>query len=418
MPEPTEVHDKDDIITSLPQDKAGGFKEMAKKLTNLLAADEPPAPPGDTPPPVPEPDAPAKPDAPEPPPAPPAPTPAAPQLKTVSGLKTEPPKPDEGTTPDFTVADDEVPATIKSAKAADDFKKIKRALKEAQHRLGLAEKTLKDRESEVNTLKSAPKPTGPTQEAYEALLREKTDIQTRLETVALERSPAFQSKYKNAFDSAVVRAKAAVGEANAAQIEQLLTLPPSKYRNQQIEAIREQIETGVDKGQLDLAIVQMDSARDEMNAALAKSKETYGALAQEEQRKVQAQKEALVSRIAGMEKRALELAQQSSAFEMSNGDQEHNARASERVERVKKFIRGEANEEEIVRAAVLAEENLFLTGEYIPRMIKAMNDMEAELKAIKGSSPTTSGSTSTTSAKPKAKGFAERFREEYTEPSR
>jgi hypothetical protein len=354
--------------------------------------------------------------------------PSLPKLKTVAGPEPKPapdvgdepgpepePEPDGG--PRSLDDDDAVPPSIKSQKAADDFKLIKKQRAEAEKSYAQEKAAREKLEGEIAELRKSAesKPTGPSGEEYKNLVAERDKLQQQLETVALERSDRFQAKYKRTFESAISRAKNAVGDEHAAKIEGLMALPSSHWRNQQIEAIRESIETGVGKGQLDLAVAQMDAARDDQAQELTNAHESYKALQEEEKQSAEKLAGRVEAERAKMVEDAKKLAAQSTAFVEIEGKDDHNALVKERFARLEKFLKGGDPENAaatLVKYAVMAEEDQFLTTQYIPALQEHIKTLEEELSAISGAEPSLGGTTPTTPTKSrKRKGFTETYLE-------
>jgi len=155
-----------------------------------------------------------------------------PQLKTVSGLDTTKKDDDKdagnSTTQEDTtvieVGDDEVPDSIrKGSKPAEDFKKIKRALKQANAQYEETKKALEESNRQLAEFKG--KPAGPSEDDLKAVADERDALKKEMDSIALERSPEFQKRYNSVIERAMNRAKSAVGESNADKIEGLINLP-------------------------------------------------------------------------------------------------------------------------------------------------------------------------------------------------
>lgn len=108
------------------------------------------------------------------------------------------------------------------------------------------EKTLSEQlqaaRKEVEALKSQPAPQNGVvpqeiQQQLTELQKERESLLARLEVVAVEKSPRFEAQFKPRQEAAIMQAKAAVGPEKAKQIEELLEMPESAYRDQQIETL-------------------------------------------------------------------------------------------------------------------------------------------------------------------------------------
>lgn len=83
------------------------------------------------------------------------------------------------------------------------------------------------------------------------------DLQARLEIVDVEQSPKYQAQFKPLRDSAIAMAKAAVGPEKAAQIEELMKLPESGYRDDAISQILQEL-SPARQGRLNTAIAEYE----------------------------------------------------------------------------------------------------------------------------------------------------------------
>lgn len=127
--------------------------------------------------------------------------------------------------------DDDVPASIKSTKAADDFRAIKKVRDEYKTKAEQLEARAKELETK---LASAPKID--TTE-LETLRKQKAEAEEFVKKFAIEHDPRFQEQYNTRIEAGINRIKSVVGGAEGEKLAQLVKLPDSQYRTEQIEAV-------------------------------------------------------------------------------------------------------------------------------------------------------------------------------------
>ena len=126
---------------------------------------------------------------------------------------------------------------------------------------------------EVETLRQQQSTAKPTTDSTPSpdlltLQHERDDLQARLEAIAVERSPRFESMFKPRQEAAIAQAKAAVGPAQADRVASLLSLPESSYRDEQLESILNEIGPSTMRAQkLSSAVADIDR--------LAAERQTY-----------------------------------------------------------------------------------------------------------------------------------------------
>lgn len=306
-----------------------------------------------------------------------------------------------------------VPETFTSAKAAD-WKKLKEARAEAEKKASEFEKRLLEKEKALleveNKFKSQDR-TPEFQKQIDQIKSERDKLEAQLESVALERSERFQSTFTKAIDSAVASAKEAVGDANASLVAELMDLPPSKWRKEQLNKIRENLE-GLDQGQFDIAIRENDKARAERADALKNAKENYAKLkgieAETQNRAAELRKAQTQSTI----NRVLDMARAYDSFKPIDNDPEHNLTVRQNEERIGKFFNLELPADEMAVMPVVAAEGRRLMEKVVPSLQAKIKELEATVEAMKNSNPKPSGGApGNPNTQPKT--FAEAFQQHW-----
>lgn len=329
-------------------------------------------------------------------------------LKTTDSKK----KPDAATTDakTETVATDEIESkTITSAKAAD-WKALKEKLKTHETQAKEWEQKHKVVESEYTEFRKKAGDVAvieQTKKEKEALQVERDRFKTQLETVALERSEEFSSFYQEKFDTALKKAKDAVG-TESERIEQLMQLPPTKWRKEQINAIRDEL-IGSDQGQLDIAISQYDEARSDKEAKLKDSKTNYAKLIQMQTDRAAQDRLSTDKRREAITASVLTLAKDYDSFKPSD-DTNHNATVAQNEEFVKKFITGRLEGTDLALMPILATEAKRYKDVVVPALAKQVEELKAALAQYQGANPTPAGG-SRVDAKGQPKGFIDTFNE-------
>lgn len=327
-------------------------------------------------------------------------------------------KPDEkdSKTDKVETPDDIESKTITSAKAAD-WKALKEKLKshetlakewEQKHKVVATEyEEFRKKAGDVAVIEQ-------TKKERDAIQAERDKLQSHLETVALERSERFSQFYEQKFNDALKNARDAVG-AEAERIEQLMALPPTKWRKEQINAIREEL-SGVDQGQLDIAIAEYDRARADREAKLKDSKTNYKKLMELESERIAQEKLSMEKRREAISSSVLQLAKEYDSFKPGDNP-EHNASVAQNEEFVKKFVSGKMEGTDLAMIPILAVEARRYKDVVVPSMAKQIDELKAALAQYQGSNPTPSGGARVDS-KGQPKGFIDTFNELYPQGNR
>lgn len=107
------------------------------------------------------------------------------------------------------------------------------------------------------------------------LAAERDDLAQRLQRVAFEQSPQFQSMFSQKEQAAMVLARQAVPPEDAKAVEEILKGPASAYRDQQIAAIHSKLADAnpIQANKLLTAVASLDSLAAEKQVVLSNSKD-------------------------------------------------------------------------------------------------------------------------------------------------
>lgn len=159
----------------------------------------------------------------------------------------EPPKPEAKEPPKPAPEPDEKPP--KSAKDWEAYKANKKAILEEKRALEgkaaaleaartAADEKVKKLEADLETARKSAAPPADYEQIKKALEAEKTkssELDKALRLVGTERHPEFKAKYDAPIEAAVARAKKIVGADKAEQVARLMQMPPSDWRDAQLE---------------------------------------------------------------------------------------------------------------------------------------------------------------------------------------
>lgn len=129
------------------------------------------------------------------------------------------------------------------------------------------------------------------EKAFKALQSERDNLIARIEAIAVEKSPRFEAAFKPRVEAAISQAKAAVGSDKAKRVEDILNLPESAYRDEQIDAILQEIGSNFRQSKLTQAVAEIDRVNAERHALASRGSEIYKQWQADEQRDMQRQRQ-------------------------------------------------------------------------------------------------------------------------------
>lgn len=314
--------------------------------------------------------------------------------------------------------DEPVPAIIKSQKAADEFRNLRRTLKSQ----------IKAKEAEIFGLKKKVEEVSHTQpvitqtpsidvKEFERLKTEREQLVDQIERVSLEASPRFKAKFDKVTTEIEASAKDAAGE-KAEEALSLLKMTPSKYRKEKLNEIVADLGPA-DQSALVIAFARMDQARAEKEDVLNNHREYIQQLQSEELAKQQEQQSLAQAKREYIIKQAMEVAKDFEAFQHKEDDPTHNAEADEYRSEVAAFINGQIDETHSAFLPILAAEGQYLKAKKIPALEAKIKELETVINEMKGSNPKLEGAKTKESDREtrKQKGFAEAFSEHWKGPN-
>jgi hypothetical protein len=315
-------------------------------------------------------------------------TPKEPAKKSLPDL-TKKPEPAPEKAPEN--VDPEVPKTIKSTKAADDFKRIK------EERDSLAK--------QIEELKKSPQ-AGDSDAKLKALQEERDSYAEKLRLLDIERHPEFVKKYETKLNSINDSIKALAG-SDAAKLEALIRTPQSDYRDQQIDEIIESM-TPAKRAKLGALLVQQDQVKQERDAEITEAKTDYEKIASQYKQQSEAKDRFALQKSEQVWTEVSKLASELEVFQAKEGDPNSAADVAASLDLARSIFNGENTEEDLAKAALWAaaapryREALYAQVEINKRL-------NAELSKLKGAGPSVASKGATapapTTVNPKSDDF-------------
>ena len=298
----------------------------------------------------------------EPKPAAPEPKQDEPKKNPLDISKREEPKP-------AAVTDEEVPKTIKSTKAADDFKAIKAERDTLAKQIEELKKTPQSNEFE-SKLKS--------------LQEERDQFSEKLKILDIERHPDFVKKYETKLGQINESIRAVVG-SDAAKLESLIKQPDSDYKSQQIDEIVESL-TAAKRAKLGALLVQQEQLDQERRGEIESSKKNYEQIVSKYREDATRRDQVAIQNAEATWQNVSKLASELEVFQPIEGDQNSAQQVAQSLQFAKEIFSGNNSEEDLAKAAIWAaaapkyREALYAQVEINKRL-------QAELSKFKGAQP-------------------------------
>lgn len=295
----------DDPVQIPPGEKVS-INSMAEKFNQARAATKPAA---------------AKPAA-----IAPAEKPAEPPEPADNNKPAEAPKPAEKP------AEPAKPAEAKSP-SRENFEKLESEAKRWREEATKLKPEYEQTKTKLAELEARLEQTSKLEPEYKQTKQQLEEYQRLIKEFYVERDPQFQAHFGQRISTAVLEAKEAVGIELASKIENVLQVPPSTFRDQQVAELSEGL-NDFSKAALVSAYTELKRAERERKGELMKSQENYAKL-----QEVQAKRQQEESAKAAESRNAL-LAQVNNQIEPELVDTAPELTQSIR-ENVKRMVNGE-----------------------------------------------------------------------------
>ena len=249
------------------------------------------------------------------------------------------PEPDKKSPLDFPT-DPDVPKTIKSTKAADDFKRIKAERDQA----------LKQIEELKSSQAAAP------QDDFKAklneLTKEKDELSNRLKLLDIERHPEFQKKYTSKIEGIVGKVNELVG-AESSKLMALMAMEQTDDVTRQIDDIVGNLNP-TKQAKLGAYIVEYERTQTERNQEIEQAKTQYQkTVDQLEAQQRQAIEQRSLEDQATWD-RVSKAASVLEVFEAREDDNDWNREVNQRIETAKSIFTGNNSPEDLAKASLWA----------------------------------------------------------------
>lgn len=272
----------------------------------------------------------------------------------------------------------------------EHFKALETQRDEFKTKWEQAEERAKSNESKAREIEARARELEQKIPEYEQLKSTASEAEEIRKRFYVETDPIFRQAFDNKIAAGIEEAKEAAGSAHAEQVTDLLALPPSKRRDDEIEAIINELPTHRQHA-LVQAMRDVRKLQKERAAELAKPSENYKHL--EDVKSQRASKEKL-ERIEALERAvkitAAEASKQSIHFQRVENNEEHNQRVIENEKMLREFTTHDIGPEDRAKLSMWAVRGIRAS------QTDALKDaliakLQGELKAISDSNPSVTG---------------------------
>ena len=233
---------------------------------------------------------------------------------------------------------DDVPASIKSTKAAEEFKKLK-AERDAVRQ-------------ELDALKKAPNATEEYVNKLKVIEEEKKALSEQLRLLDIERHPEFQQKYNSRIEATHELIKVSAGEQGEL-LSKLLRVPQNDTRDAQIDRIISELPPSK-QAKVGALMARIDEISTDRSKELNDAKTRYESVIQTRQQ--EAEQQTMSAKLASEKTWATvkESARALEVFEPKEGDTAWNEEVNGRIELARQIFNGENDEADLAKAALWA----------------------------------------------------------------
>lgn len=192
----------------------------------------------------------------------------------------------------------------------------------------------------------------------EKMRKELTEYREALRDVAIERDPEFKQRFGTRQDAAIGAAKLAAGDKSE-KLEALLKAPPGPWRDEQINALIEELPSSSQR-RINAALGVLEQIDVERESEIAGRRATFEQKQSHIQGQRQRQQEEQMHRMNGMFESTLkgwtDPKNGNPFFIEREGDDKHNSAVKESVELARSIFSGQMEPQDIVNAALWASQ--------------------------------------------------------------
>jgi len=285
--------------------------------------------------------------------------------------------------PAATQGDDaDMPTEIKSEKAREGWKEVKRSLAAARKEAEEAKAKAADYEKRLAE-RQVPQVPDDIQRRLSDLEKEREDLSERLRVADVERHPKFQQYFEGKTKALTEAAKGIVGADHAAKLERILKVADDDARTQMLDELMGDL-TPARSARLGAVVADLEMLQREKAAEIGKAKERWGQL----QQATEAEKVAHIRQREELAERLVGEAMDMEAFKAPAGaDAARVAEINTYKAFVKQALTGrlEGPDEQFI--PLMAVEGLHLKTKVLPGLLAELADAKKRLAEFDAAQP-------------------------------
>jgi len=286
-----------------------------------------------------------------------------------------------------TSEDADMPPEIKSEKAREGWKEVKRNLATARKEADEWKAKVADYEKKLAE-KAAPQVPEDFQRRLEELEKEREDLSERLRVADVERHPKFQQYFDGKTKALTDAAKGIVGSDHAGKLERILKVADDEARTQMLDELMGEL-TPARAARLGAVVADLELLQQEKVAEISKAKERWGQL----QQATEAEKAAHIRQREELADRLVGAATEMEAFKAGEGaDAARVAEINTYKTFVKQALTGRLEGADEQFMPLMAVEGLHLKTKVLPTLQAKLADMEKRLAEYESAKPKPPGS--------------------------
>lgn len=270
--------------------------------------------------------------------------------------------------------------------------------------------TVTEKEKEIETLKAQVAEATQTADPEEVktIKEERDELLKRLEQVALERSPAFQSKHSKAIGTALATLKDAGGDKGA-ELEKIAAMGPGAPRKALLRDLVAD-EDGLTQGEIGAALAAYDSAVRAKDTELEDHRATIG-----EYSRSMSEKQAKESELTQAKRQVVltsvltDAKKNYASFQEIEGDATHNQEVKESEIELAGIINSGLEPDMLGVMYVLANEGKRVIDKVVPAKDAKIKELEATIAKLSGAGASPGGGTGSGSTSTKEPSFEDVF---------
>lgn len=274
--------------------------------------------------------------------------------------------------------EEEVPTVIKSAKASEEWRKMK-----AAHKTELSSYQEKIKALEAEMAKAKPATAAPD---LEVIKKENEQLSQIVQALNVEAHPKFKAYFDSKIKGVLDAAKRVGGE-HGEQVAKVLQIHDPDIRNERLQAMYDELPS-VAQVQIGALAVQLDQIQSERQTEIEKARENFSRISQENQAKAEASKADALRVFQENLKAVQDPKSGLSVFQPREGDAEWNKGVEERKRLAQEIFAGDMEVEALSRAALWAAS----APAFLQNLVKYAEENEqlkAQIAELKAGVPTT-----------------------------